>query len=181
VQQAREAQALGQPERQLQQAREAQAAGRPGLQRAQEALAPGRPGLQRAQGATVQVQQERQKEVRQQLQDGAGAPARAGARDATEDAERRQAAQYHSSSGARRKPAHFRCATAEHVEQQSKSRPIRREVQRPQSVSCAVKWSGTRDRLCLGAEAAEGEATKSNTSDRASSGAAKPTLETPER
>ena len=68
VQLAREAQALG---RQLQQAQEAQAAGRPGLQQAHEALAPGRPGLQRAQGAAVQVQQERQQEVRQQLQEDA--------------------------------------------------------------------------------------------------------------
>ena len=72
MQQAREAQALGRPERQPQQAREAQAAGRPGLQRAQEALAPGRPGLQRAQGATVQVQQERQ-----QLQECEGEGGRA--------------------------------------------------------------------------------------------------------
>ena len=63
MQLAREAQALGW---QLQQAQEAQAAGRPGLQQAHEALTPGRP-VQRAQGATVQVQQERQQEVRQQL------------------------------------------------------------------------------------------------------------------
>ena len=68
MQLAREAQALG---RQLQQAQEAQAAGRPGLQQAHEALAPGRPGLQRAQGAAVQVQQERQQEVWQQLQEDA--------------------------------------------------------------------------------------------------------------
>ena len=68
VQLAREAQALGW---QLQQAQEAQAAGRPGLQQAHEAQAPGRPGLQRAQGAAVQVQQERQQEVRQHLQEDA--------------------------------------------------------------------------------------------------------------
>ena len=49
----------------------------------------------------------------------------------------RQAAQCHSASGTRRRPAHFRCATAGHVEQQRRSRPTRRGEQRPQSRECA--------------------------------------------
>ena len=40
-----------------------------------------------------------------------------------------QARQCHSESGTRRKPAHFRCATAEHVEQHRRRRPTRRDAQ----------------------------------------------------
>ena len=96
---------------------------------------------------------------------------------------RRQAAQCHSSSGERRRPAHLRWATAGQVEQQSSRRLTRRVVQSPQSRACSPRKSGVRDRLCLGASKRdEGEATKSNTSERASeTAAAEPLLEVPDR
>ena len=92
-----------------------------------------------------------------------------------------QAAQCHSSSGMRRNPAHFKWATAGQVEQQRSVRPTRRLPQRPQSTRWSERWRGRLARSLFGRDGDMVGATKSNTSERASKGAAEPKFSVPER